>query len=239
MTLTVLQHVPFEGPAAIADWAQSRGVEVQIVRMDQNQSLPDPESVEGLVVMGGPMGVGDGDQYPWIDPEREWIGRVLKRGVPTLGICLGGQLMAAALGGQVTRNQEKEIGWFPIERTQEGQEEAVAPWNPLLPERLIPLHWHGETFSIPEGATRLYQSAGCDNQAFAWGGCALALQFHLESTQASVADLLKHAKADLAEPGPFVASAQAILEERVQHEPVNLALLEQLCDALFLGSPPP
>ncbi len=119
MHIHYLQHAAFEDAANIATWAQERGHRLTQTRLDLDQPLPGPDNLDWLVVMGGPMNVDQHDAYPWLVREKQFIRRVIDRGVPVLGVCLGGQLLCAVLGGQVTKNRQKEIGWFPVTFTAE------------------------------------------------------------------------------------------------------------------------
>ncbi len=126
------------------------------------------------------MNVDEHDLHPWLVREKQFIRRVIDRGVPLLGVCLGGQLIATVLGGQVTKNRQKEIGWFPVTLTSEA---AASPLFARFPQQVPAFHWHGDTFSIPPGAVRLAASDGCDNQAFQYGRNVVALQFHWDYSQ--------------------------------------------------------
>jgi GMP synthase-like glutamine amidotransferase len=174
--VAIFRHSPTEGPGYFSHYLEERGVAWRLIRVDAGDLVPeDPGAFAGLVFMGGPMSVND--PLPWIVPTLALIRRAVDSGVPVLGHCLGGQLMSEALGGSVTRNPVKEIGWGPV---------AIAPdaeagrW---FGERagFLSFHWHGETFTIPSGAMRLASSAHCENQAFALGP-HLGMQFHVEMT---------------------------------------------------------
>lgn len=199
------QHVPFEGLGCIEGWLLGAGYEVTSTRFHENPVLPDIGQVDALIVMGGPMSVNDVVVYPWLLEERAFIRRAIQLGVPVLGICLGAQLLAAVLGGQVFPDPEREIGWFPV-RAVEG--DGVF----RFPAWMEAFHWHGETFSLPPGAVRLAESDACRNQAFQWGRSVMGLQFHLESTPESVEDLVRHCGADLA-PSVYVHTEHAILSK--------------------------
>jgi GMP synthase-like glutamine amidotransferase len=204
MRISVLQHVPFEGPARIAHWARSRGHELQISHLYAGDALPHPDAFDRLVVMGGPMGVGDEADHSWLHPEKGCIADAIAAGRSVVGICLGAQLIAEALGARVYRNPVKEIGWMPVRLTEAAQAEALtAP----LPSELSVFHWHGDTFDLPSGATLLAESEACAHQAFLYKGRVLGLQFHLESTPESVDAICTHC-ADEIVPSAHVQDAE-------------------------------
>jgi len=176
-TWLVLQHAPHEGPGLLAELITGAGHDMEVVRLDDSQQLPPPETVGAAVVMGGAMGVHDTDRYPWLGPERAWIAGAVASGVPVLGICLGAQLLAAALGAEVTTGPAPEIGVGEDELTAAGRADPVLGGGGA---RLVAVHWHGDTFSIPDGAVHLASSDRYPHQAFRYGRAVYGLQFHLE-----------------------------------------------------------
>jgi GMP synthase-like glutamine amidotransferase len=147
--------------------------------------------------MGGPMSVNDESTLPWLRPEKRFIRNAMKRSVPVLGVCLGAQLIASALGSRVYRTSQKEIGWFPIEATS-------SPMNAFrFPDKCTVFHWHGETFDLPVGAVHLARSEVCENQAFQIGQYVIGLQFHLETTPESAQAILDNCKDELT-PAPYI-----------------------------------
>jgi GMP synthase-like glutamine amidotransferase len=205
MRIHYLQHVPFEDLANIESWAMSRGHDLSRTLLFSNEAFPDPSVFDWLIIMGGPMNIYEEDRYPWLAGEKEFISQAISRGKIVLGICLGAQLMSDVLGGKVTGNMYREIGWFPVSLTGDGKASAVFS---ALPERFIALHWHGDTFSIPPGAVRTAESAACLNQAFVLGR-AIGLQFHLESSQDSIDHLLENCACELT-GGPYVQKPQEL-----------------------------
>lgn len=176
MRIHYLKHVPFEGLGSMEDIFVARGCRLSRTCMYEDQSLPSIHDIDALVVMGGPMGAGDDHEYPWLTLEKEFIESVIKREVPVLGVCLGAQLIANVLGAKVSKNVNEEIGWFKVKRTRGLMDERVEN----LPISFDALHWHRDTFDIPDGASNFMTSEGTANQGFAYGDSTLALQFHLE-----------------------------------------------------------
>ncbi len=201
----VLQHVPFEGLGSIEPWLVREGYSITWTRLYAGGNLPVPEDPDLLIVLGGPMSVNDETAFPWLRDEKRFVRRSIETGVPLLGICLGAQLIAAALDARVYPNRHREIGWFPVHRTPD--EPGVMG---VFPERFDAFHWHGETFDLPSGAALLAQSAACEHQAFSVGPSVVGLQFHLETTPASALSLVENCRDELV-PGPFVQAGAAIL----------------------------
>jgi GMP synthase-like glutamine amidotransferase len=200
MKLHYLQHVPFEGLGAIGDWADSQRVITSVTRLYEEERPPAVDDLDLLVILGGPMSVHDEQQYSWLATEKDFLRDALQAGKPTLGICLGAQLLAEVLGGRVHRCKNREIGWHTIERTPEAPPSPILSW---LATELEVFHWHGETFSIPPGAARFAESDACLNQGFLYGNNVVGLQFHLETTPPGAKALAEHCAEDLV-PGPFV-----------------------------------
>lgn len=204
MRVHVLQHVPFEGIGSIDAWLKRHQASITYTRFFEQSILPQLNGLDLLIVMGGPMSVNDEAAYPWLRPEKQLLRDAVALQVPTLGICLGAQLIANALGAAVSPNAQKEIGWFPV--TAVRHEGAVF----ALPELCDAFHWHGETFGLPRGAVQLARSEACENQAFQLGRRVIGLQFHLEATPESVRSLVNNCRGDLT-PGPFVQNEEELL----------------------------
>ncbi len=233
MRISVLQHVPFEGPARIAHWARSRGHALQISHLYAGDALPHADAFDRLVVMGGPMGVGDEATYSWMRPEKDCIADAIAAGRSVVGICLGAQFIAEVLGARVYRNPLKEIGWLPVRLSAAGREaELTAP----LPPQLTVFHWHGDTFELPPGAVHLAESDGCAQQAFLFDGRVLGLQFHLESTPESVDAICTHC-ADEIVPATYVQDAARMRAATAADYAAINAALEGMLDRLPVATP--
>jgi GMP synthase (glutamine-hydrolysing) len=177
-TAIVLRHVAFEDLGGLEPLLVARGLALKWLDAGVDDlAAIDPARAALLVVLGGPIGVYETDRYPWLAAQIDWLRRRLQSRRPTLGICLGAQLIAAALGARVYPGPVKEIGWAPLELTDPGRASALAALAGALTSML---HWHGDTFDLPAGATLLASTRDCAHQAFEWGGCALALQCHPE-----------------------------------------------------------
>ncbi len=220
-----LMNIGFEGPGYIADWMDLRGHSMQVWKLFENLSFPDIEDIDLLVIMGGPMNIYEEDRYPFLVAEKELIKACMREQKPVLGICLGAQLIADALGEKVFKNSEKEIGWFPVHMDGVIADHEILS---VFPENFTPFHWHGETFGVPVDARRLGSSEACRNQGFLYGDHVLALQFHLEITPQIVEGLLKYAVGDMT-AGEYVQSAGEI-GKGLEHGWANREILFSLLD---------
>lgn len=229
MRLLILQHVPFEGPAAIARWADLRGHSCRYLNCADQPNYPAPDTFDALIIMGGPMGVNDAS--PWMTAETEFIRRAIDDNKFVLGVCLGAQMIASALGASVRRNPEKEIGWFTVDSVMPG-EAVPQPLKNTLPASFTCLHWHGDTFDIPQGATHLYRSAACENQAFIYNSRVVGLQFHLEFDTATTQRVAEASHEELAAGGRFVQDIDEILSDPARFETANALMFDLLDDLI-------
>ncbi len=184
----VIEHVPHETAGTISSILKSFNISPSTVRLWRGDRLPqDTDDRTILIIMGGPMGVYDEKSHPFIKDELRLLERAFRRGTKTLGICLGAQLMARALGCRVYKGECKEIGWYDIELTEEGRKDGL-----LLgfPERFTVFHWHGDTFELPAGSTLLARSKLFENQLVRMGRGWYAMQFHMEVTEKMVVEWL-------------------------------------------------
>jgi GMP synthase (glutamine-hydrolysing) len=178
----ILQHVEHEGPGLLAEVLRTAGQPFDVVRLDLGATVPDADSIGGLVVLGGPMGVHDDGACSWLIPERDLLAAAAGAGKPVLGVCLGAQQLAAALGASVTTGPTPEVGLGRVELTGPGRLDPVmGPEYGGLSATSIPcVHWHQDTFDLPEGATHLAATRPFPHQAFRWGDRAYGFQFHVE-----------------------------------------------------------
>ena len=179
------RHVPFEDLGMIGDSLASHQIACEYIDLYRGGGAPDVRGPDGLIFMGGPMSVND--DLPYIRRELELIGEAAGLGLPMLGVCLGAQLIAKALGARVYANDVREIGWYPIEWSSAAARDRL---HSGLSGRDTVFHWHGETFDLPAGAELLASSDACRNQAYRVGENIYGLQYHLEVTPAMIADWL-------------------------------------------------
>lgn len=225
MRIHTIEHVDFEGPVAIAEVASKHGHTLTRTRIFAGEQLPGMEDFDFLAVMGGPMSVHDTAAFPWLMEEKRFINTALDAGKRILGVCLGAQLLAGALGAEVVKQSEREIGWYSVELTPEaGNSPAVAGF----PARFPAFHWHGDTFSMPDGAVHLATSEACCNQAFSLGASLVGLQFHLETTQQSMELLIENCADELG-PGQWIQTPEQMRRGIGQVETTH-RLLETLFD---------
>ncbi len=231
MRFLFLQHDPLDGPGALLEWATSRGHSVTTCLICEGQPLPPHDSFGLLVSLGGPMGAYENEKYPWLALEKQYLCDAYAAGKKLLGLCLGCQLLADALGGKAFRHTLKEFGWQPIEPTGEGkkwfspddgelslpavgadEKSSFLALDAHKKSSFLAFQWHGDTYSLPPGAVQIASNNACEQQAFLIGDQVLGLQFHLEWTEAMMRDAL-------AEPGvapppsPSVQTPEEIMSD--------------------------
>ena len=202
--LIVLQHVPYEGPGLIEDMLEGRGHPYKVVHVFEEGVPLSAAGFSGIVSLGGPMSVNDGAEE--IEKEKELILEAMERDIPVLGICLGAQVIASALGAEVYPGESPEIGWGEVALTEEG---ATDPLFAGIESRLPVLHWHMETFDLTEGAVLLASSEKFENQAFRVGRKTYGLQFHMEADEEMVREWVER---DLAGNSSLLSEPDVILE---------------------------
>ncbi len=228
MRIQVIQHVPFEGPALIGEWAAECGHSLEVTHAI-TEEYPDPADIDFLVVMGGPMDADDNEASPWLVPEKRFIAETIAAGRLVLGVCLGAQIVAEVLGGRVRRGAEKEIGWYPVAITDTG---AGEPLFERWPDQVVVGHWHGDTFELPLGTDPVLYSEVTRNQAFVFDNRVVGLQFHLEWDAGAVVSLIEACSDDLEEGGDHVVGAEEFAADAIVHIPECRELLFELLDGL-------
>lgn len=229
LRINYFQHVPHEGLGSIEEWASLSGHSLTSTRFFESARLPEISEIDWLIIMGGPMSVHDEEQFPWIADEKKFIRNAVDAGKTVLGICLGSQLISAALGARVYKNDEKEIGWFEVELT------CFAKSNNLffdMEDKMKVFHWHGDTFDLPENAIHLAYSKGCKNQAYVYKDKVLALQFHLEPTWDLLLEMIEGGRDELT-TGKYVQTEKEILKNKQLIESntkILFALLNRLAE---------
>lgn len=193
MNVLIIKNIFSEGPGTIADHLNAANIPYSIVDLKTGMTAPDLNSYTHLVIMGGPMGVYEMDQHPFLMDEARLIGAAIKANKHVLGVCLGAQMVAHVLGARVYPGRQKEIGWYEVALTADGM------GDPVMSELALPgkkaaqvFQWHGDTFDLPRASVRLASSDLYANQAFRYADRVYALQFHIEVTPATVSEWLKH-----------------------------------------------
>jgi len=222
--LYIFRHIGCEGPGYLSEVLDRQGIPYKTIAIDRGEALPNSiDGCSGLVFMGGPMSVNDA--LPWIEQELSLIRTARDRGLAVLGHCLGGQLISKALGGAVTANPVREIGWHPVHKSGTP---TAANWLEGLPDAAELFHWHGESFSIPEGAEVILENDNCPHQAFALNNI-LALQCHVEMTAPMVREWAALYKDELDDPAPSVQSAAQMTEGL----DTRITAMQQIADGLY------
>ncbi len=225
MHVHILQHVPFEGIGSVEPWLRMRSANISTTRFYEPWTLPDVDPMDLIIAMGGPMSVNDEAELPWLVEEKQFIRTAIQQGIPVLGICLGAQLIASALGARVYAGRQREIGWFDIDAVPH------AGGAFAFPKTATVFHWHGETFDLPAAAVHLARSVACEHQAFQIGPNVIGLQFHLETTPASADAIITHCRNELV-ADTFVQTEDALRSvPTAAYECIN-ALMAEVLDYL-------
>jgi len=209
MHIHYLQHDHFEDLGYIGDWAASRNFTTSVTRFDLNPELPPLDSFNWLVVMGGKMGVNDFEEFPWISDEIEFIKKVIQSEKIVIGICLGSQLVAKALGARVYKNIEQEIGFMPVYFNKSALNDSVFRH---FPAELTVMHMHFDVFDLPSGATLMANSAVTPCQAFRYMKNVFAFQFHFEITESNAPVFIREITPEII-PGKHVQTPDEMLSQ--------------------------
>lgn len=228
MRIVCLQHADYEAPEAVADWAAERGHVLECVT-PLFEEYPATGDFDMLVVMGGPMGAYEDVTYPWLVAEKRFIREAIDAGRLVFGVCLGGQLVATALGGSAHPHDEREVGWFPARLTAAGRASRVLS---VLPDEFVVGLWHGDSFDLPAGIETAAVTEACANQAFeACDGRVVGLQFHLEWSVAALRALAARHRDWFDQGGPYVQSEREFTEPGTVRERA-VAVLHDLLDRI-------
>ncbi|AKB18593.1 MULTISPECIES: type 1 glutamine amidotransferase [unclassified Methanosarcina] len=210
MKIQVLQHSALNTLGTIEEYAKTRGYPLESTRFYETKNHPSLDSFDLLIIMGGPMGIYDYAENPWLRDEKAFIKQAIDAGKPVLGICLGAQLLADILRARIYENGHREMGWFPVKAAW--KEENKPQFLKGLPEEITVFHWHSRTFDLPEGAVHLFRSEGCKNQGFIYGGMVVALQFHPEVHEERIESMIWRFGGELGN-GPFTQRKEEMVEQ--------------------------
>lgn len=203
------QHEPFEEMAAIETWLIKNKFSISYTKLyELNHQMPSTDNIDWIILMGGGMSVNDEQELPWLIAEKEFIRNCINNGKVVIGVCLGSQLIANALGTKVYRNNQKEIGWFPVQKAKNIKSDIFKN----LPNDITVFHWHGETFDLPEGAELIASSEACKNQIFVINNNIVGFQCHLETTAASLNSLSENCRAELTTAN-FIQSEEVMIRD--------------------------
>lgn len=241
MNIHYFQHVPFEGLGCIQNWITKNNHELTSTKFYNNESLPDLNKIDFLIIMGGPMGVYDEAEYTWLASEKEFIKKAIEANKIVLGVCLGAQLIASALGTKVYPNKQKEIGWFPVSfnaslppKGESLQHTSQANgFNLEQPPSggmgaFNVFHWHGDTFDLPNGAILHSSSIACKNQLFSINQKVMGIQFHLEATPEAIKAFVQNCGNELVQGQEFIQSDQTIIQTTQYIEQSNQMMFDIL-----------
>jgi len=229
MKIHYLQHVDFENPAGMLEYFKTENFIVSSTKFYLKEKLPSPDCFDLLIITGGPMNVYEERKFPWLTDEKKFILETIESGKPVIGICLGAQIIAEVLGADVTRNRFREIGWYPVKKSYRLKDSI---WDTILPDEFDAFHWHGDTFTIPEGAIPIGSTEACENQGFIFNEKILALQFHLETIYESAAALIKNCGNEL-DGSRYVQSGEDILSQEEKFRSIRI-IMDRILDCITL-----
>jgi len=220
MRVHYLQHIHFEDLGSMAVYFKAKNAQITNTQVYQNTEFPSLDDFDVLIIMGGPMGVYQEDEHPWLVAEKQFIRSAIDAKKVVMGFCLGAQLIAEVCGGEVTQNKQKEIGWFMISPVKHDNKTIL---DDIFSESLLAYHWHGDTFSLPPKAQHLTRSSACENQAFVIDDHVFGFQFHLEMTPKGTRDLVKHCADELPilEQSKFVQTPEQLIGTMEQFIEIN------------------
>ena len=217
MRIHIIQHLAHEHAASIIDWAKKNNHVLSYTCLFYEQfAFPSTEEFDMLIILGGTMGAYEEEKFSWLSVEKNFITKAVEANKLVLGICLGSQILAEALGSKAYPHLEKEIGFFPIYKTADGIQD---PSLKDIPGSWTVFHWHGDTFDLPEGATHLFFSDACKNQGFKKGSC-YGFQFHGEINNELLLAMISHERSELRK-NSFVQSETEILTYTVIDENIK------------------
>jgi GMP synthase (glutamine-hydrolysing) len=219
MKIHYIQHAPFEKLGVIETWAIENHYSLSGTQTYADEKLPDASTFDFLIVMGGPQSPLETEQYPYLRDEITLIEQAIKQNKRVLGICLGAQLIAEALGAKTQRSPHKEIGVYPIELLDSAKTDPIFSH---LPKKLDVMHWHNDMPGIPNNAVLLAKSEGCPQQAFRYGDRVYGFQFHVEMTKELIEGMIQHCPDDL-KPGAYIRTAAELLSS--DFEKINATML--------------
>ncbi|MCD4804162.1 MAG: type 1 glutamine amidotransferase [Desulfobacterales bacterium] len=224
MRIHYLQHVPFEDLSSIEPILREKAHELTATHLYKGQQMPLVKKIDWLIVMGGPMGIYDEVKYPWLNAEKLFIKEAIESNKIVLGICLGAQLIADALGAKVYQNKHREIGWFNISRSPEVDDTVLSE---VIPDQIEVFHWHGDTFDIPQRAKAIGASEACRNQGFIINNRIVGFQFHLETTLQSASALINNCRDEL-DKSQYVQTESEILSDNQRFTNINQVMYSVL-----------
>lgn len=230
MRIHSLFHNSFEGNAVIDDWIEMHGYIKSSTKLYEGEKLPEIDSFDMLIILGGHMSVNDEKKYPWLKDEIAFIKSAIEADKCVVGICLGAQLISKTLGGDVMRNPHKEIGWFPVKKSI-WLDNQLADFLPLY---YTTFHWHSDIFTIPEGAVKIMESEACENQAFVYKNKVIAFQYHMEMRPQDLLKMIEYGRKALTGDGYVQTENEIINLIHLCSE--NNLYLQRVLDYLTISS---